>query len=151
MADIRKQVIEASKRSPITRPFYLRNDKDIIAEWWAELDRILQILTVRPIASLFTSLTIHFQTEFANERTLVLVSDTDHSIHGVSAQAVTPASHFTIPYNLLQQLHDLDKTSPRFHQRLRDLIHGEEYRNLFSKLQSKDLACLAEYLNDVRH
>lgn len=56
-----------------------------------------------------------------------------------------------VPSNPLQQLYDADKASPQFHQRLSDFIHGEEHRNLFSKLQNEDLTSLAEYLDSVRH
>ena len=53
--------------------------------------------------------------------------------------------------HLLQELHDLDKASPQFHQQLSDFIHEEEYRNLQLKLHSEDLASLVEYLDGVRH
>ena len=53
--------------------------------------------------------------------------------------------------NPLQQLYDLDKASPHYHQQLSDFLCGEEYGNPSSELQSPDLASLAEYLDGVRH
>lgn len=105
----------------------------MIASWKLELNMILHALNVRLVTSLSISLTICFQIELAT------------NTHAA------PASRPVIRCNPLQQLHDLDKASPQFHQRLSDFIHGEEYRNLFSKLQSEDLASLSEYLDSVRH
>ena len=92
---------------------------------------MLQVFTVRLITSFFILPTICFQIELA-------MND-----HGASV------GDPVISRNPLQRLHDLDKASPQFHQRLGDFLHGEEYQNLFSKLQSDDLASLAEYLDSV--
>ena len=54
-----------------------------------------------------------------------------------------------IPYNPLQQLHNLDKASPRFHEHLRDLLRGGVYRDASQNLPSEDLTTLVEYLNSV--
>lgn len=49
----------------------------------------------------------------------------------------------------LQQLRDLDTTSPQFHKRLGSYLHGSEYRSALSNLQDGDLSWLVEYLNSV--
>ena len=49
----------------------------------------------------------------------------------------------------LQQLHDLDRTSPRFHEQLSRFFRGEEYRNALLNLQSEDLSWLVDYLDSV--
>ena len=51
--------------------------------------------------------------------------------------------------NLLQSLHDRDRTSPRFHEQLVDFLHGNRYRDAVPSLQSEDLAWLVEYLDSV--
>ena len=73
------------------------------------------------------------------------------STSGTLAQVVAPESCHMVPSNPLQQLYDLDKASPHYHQQLSDFLCGEEYGNPSSKLPSPDLASLAEYLDSVRH
>ena len=53
-----------------------------------------------------------------------------------------------VTFNLLQQLHDLDRSSPQFHDQLSNLLRGEEYRSSLN-LQGDDLAWLVEYLDTV--
>jgi hypothetical protein len=50
----------------------------------------------------------------------------------------------------LQQLRRLDKLSPKFPERLTDLINGQRYRNCIVGLQDEDVAWLVEFLDDVR-
>ena len=54
-----------------------------------------------------------------------------------------------IPSSHLKPLHDLDKTSPQFHNQLIDFLRGKEYRDVVPSLQSEDLAWLVEYLDVV--
>ena len=54
-----------------------------------------------------------------------------------------------VTFNLLQQLHELDRSSSQFHDQLSNLLRGEEYRNSVLNLQSDDLALLVEYLDTV--
>lgn len=69
---------------------------------------------------------------------------------GPFTHAVVPASYSMISHApLLQRLHDLDKTSPQFHQRLSDFLRGDDYRSLLSGLQNEDLVSLVEYLAGV--
>jgi len=53
------------------------------------------------------------------------------------------------PPNPLQQLYILDKSSPRFHSQLSNLIHGKEYRECVQHLRDEDLVRLVEYLDSV--
>jgi len=53
------------------------------------------------------------------------------------------------PSSPLQQLFDLDKSSPRFHDQLRDIIGGKEYRERIPHLRDNDLVRLVEYLDGV--
>lgn len=54
-----------------------------------------------------------------------------------------------IPHHPLQELHDLDKASPQFHEQLRDFLRGDVYRGALQNLKSEDLALLVEYLDSV--
>ena len=51
--------------------------------------------------------------------------------------------------NPLQQLRDLDSTSPHFHERLGKCLRGSEYQNAVPNLQGEDLVWLVEYLDGV--
>jgi hypothetical protein len=48
-----------------------------------------------------------------------------------------------------QQLRDLKRTSPKFHEQLSDFFRGDEYRGVFPELQVEGLAWLAECLDSV--
>ena len=54
-----------------------------------------------------------------------------------------------ILHHSLQPLHDLDRTSPQFHEQLVDFLRGNEYRDVVPSLQGEDLAWLIEYLDSV--
>ena len=54
-----------------------------------------------------------------------------------------------IPYNPLQQLHNLDRSSPLFREQLRDFLRGDVYRDALQNIQSEDVKSVAEYLNSV--
>ena len=56
-----------------------------------------------------------------------------------------------VPSELLRELRGLDKTSPRFHKQLADILHGDEYRNAIPNLEDEDVAWLVQYLDDVSH
>ena len=53
------------------------------------------------------------------------------------------------PSNPLQNLRDLDRTSPHFHNQLIDLLRGDEYRDVAPSLEGEDLAWLVNYLDGV--
>ena len=63
-------------------------------------------------------------------------------------RSVATASYPMFPHNPLQQLRDLDKASPQFHEQLRNFFHA--YRDVWPILQSDGLARLVEYLDSVR-
>lgn len=53
------------------------------------------------------------------------------------------------PHDALQQLRDLDRTSPEFHEQLSNLYREDAYRNTLTDLESEDLTWLIEYLGGV--
>ena len=54
-----------------------------------------------------------------------------------------------ISHDPLQQLYDIDRTSPRFHKQLGNFLRGIEYQNTVPSLQSGDLAWFFEYLDST--
>ena len=49
----------------------------------------------------------------------------------------------------LQQLHNLNKTLPQFHEQLTNFLCGDNYQNSVSSLQGEDLMWLIEYLDGM--
>ena len=64
-------------------------------------------------------------------------------------QAIAPVRYPMIPHNSLQPLHDLDKSSPQFHQQLIEFLRGDKYQDVVPTLQTEDLAWFVEYLDNV--
>lgn len=53
--------------------------------------------------------------------------------------------------SFLQRLRHLDRSSPEFHDRLKNVLYGKDYRGCVPKLQADDLVWLIEYLDKVRY
>ena len=64
ISEIEKNIIKRGKRNPVSRHFHARDDKEAIAAWGLELNRILRVFKVRFIASVSPSLTFGLQVEF---------------------------------------------------------------------------------------
>ena len=82
MAEIKSKVIKRSGRHVASRLFHAKNDKEAIAGWKLELNRILHVFNVRSAISAWSSLTVSFQTELA-VNTNVTVSDTHTIVSGI--------------------------------------------------------------------
>ena len=50
----------------------------------------------------------------------------------------------------LQQLHQLDRSSPGFSDQLCNVLYGREYSQCTPNLQGDDMAWLVDYLDKVR-
>jgi hypothetical protein len=74
VAEIQRKVIKRSRRNTVSRLFRAKNDKETIANWRLELNRILHVFNVRSVISAWSSLTVNFQTELA-VNTHVTVTD----------------------------------------------------------------------------
>ena len=79
MAEIQRQIIKQSGRNAATRLFHAKNDKETIAAWKSDLNRILQVFNVCSATSVWLFLTANFQTELAMI-THVTVSDVHHGV-----------------------------------------------------------------------
>ena len=49
VADIQGKLVKWDKRSAVSRRFHAKNNKKTIATWKLDLDKILQVFTVRSI------------------------------------------------------------------------------------------------------
>ena len=54
-----------------------------------------------------------------------------------------------IPHDPFHQLHDLDRSSPEFHEQLSNFLCGDDYQSAFLDLGGEDLAWFVEYLDNV--
>ena len=90
---------EKRERNLFSRLIHAKNDKEVIAGWRSDLNRILHVFNVRSIGSGRQSLTasLYFQTELATN-THIMVLDTHRNVvagqDGASGQhhSVSPAS-----------------------------------------------------------
>ena len=79
VAQIQRKAIKHSKRNAVSRLFHAKNDKETIASWKADLNKILHVFNVCSIVSVWLSLTVRSQTELAIN-THVIVSDVRHGV-----------------------------------------------------------------------
>ena len=79
VADIQRRVTNQSQRGWASRFLHVKNDKERIASWKTELNKILHVFQVRPVASSPTLLIASFQTELAIN-THVVLSDTQNTV-----------------------------------------------------------------------
>ena len=98
MAEIQEKVIKRSGRNALSKFLHAKNDKETIATWKSDLNRILHVFNVRPVLFTLASLIPHFQTELALN-THVTVSGMRHDLSklvrgevGVQVRSVS-ASH----------------------------------------------------------
>ena len=79
VAEIQRNVFKQTGRNAIPRVFHARNDKETIAAWKVDLNRILHVFNVRSTLFAWLSLTGSFQTELAMN-THVTVSDMRYDV-----------------------------------------------------------------------
>lgn len=65
MEAIQEKVTEKNGRNLFSQFVNAKNDKETIASWRSDLERILHIFNVRSVISMWLSPTVHFQTELA--------------------------------------------------------------------------------------
>ena len=73
MAEIQSKVIEKGKRNVVSRLFHAKSDKETIAAWKSDLNKILLIFNVSSVVVVvWLLLIVHSQTELAlNTNTIV--------------------------------------------------------------------------------
>jgi hypothetical protein len=79
LAEIQRKIIEKGKRNAISRLVHAKNDKETIAAWKSDLNRILLIFNVCSLVFVWLSLTARSQTELTIN-THVTVSGMRHDV-----------------------------------------------------------------------
>ena len=90
VARIQEKIIEKHGRNLVSRLANAKNDKETIAAWRLDLNRILHIFNVRPAIAGWPLLTAHSQTELAIN-TRLAVSDVHHGV--VNTHTMVSAIH----------------------------------------------------------
>ena len=73
VGEIHRKVIKQTGRNAASRLFHAKNDKETIAAWRSELNRVLQVFTVRSMFPIRSPLNVLLQTELVvNTHTMVL-------------------------------------------------------------------------------
>jgi tetratricopeptide (TPR) repeat protein len=79
VAEVQGKAIKRSRRNPVSRLLHAKNDKELIAAWKLDLNRILHVFNVRYVVIVLLLLTVHVQTELAIS-THGIVTDVHHSV-----------------------------------------------------------------------
>ena len=72
VAGIQERIIEKRGRNLVSRLANAKNDKETIATWKLDLNRILHIFNVRLIITVWPLLTAHMQTELAINTNMIV-------------------------------------------------------------------------------
>ena len=59
VAEIQRKVVNQGGRDAASRLFHANNDKEMIATWRSDLNKILHVFNVRSIVSVWPLLTLH--------------------------------------------------------------------------------------------
>jgi hypothetical protein len=94
VVEIERKIIEQGKKNPVSRFFHAKSDKETIATWKSDLNRILHVFTVRSPSALFGSYQpLRLQTELA-VTTHIVVTDTHLKV--ADTQVVVENTHTTV-------------------------------------------------------
>lgn len=87
VTEVQKHIVERGKRNAISRRYHAKDDKEAIATWRLEFNRILHVFHVRPITSAWRLLTFSYKAELW---TSVCATDSDTHQGVVSKHTVIP-------------------------------------------------------------
>jgi hypothetical protein len=79
LAEIQSKIIKKGKQNTVSRLFHAKSDKEMIAGWKSDLNKILLVFNVRSVVVVWLLLTVHSQTELALN-THTIVSGMDHNV-----------------------------------------------------------------------
>ena len=104
VAGIQNNVIKRGQRSVVSRVFHSKTDKDAIAAWRQDLNRILQVFTVRPINRIWQSLIPRLQAELLMN-THLTVADTHSAVK--DTHSTVKDTHLTVvdTHSMVADLH----------------------------------------------
>ena len=104
VAEIQRKVIKRGTRSAVSRLFHAKNNKEKIAAWRVNLNRILLVFNVGSAVSWWLLFTVHPQTELAIN-THVTVLDIHHDV--VDTHAIVSDVHHDVTntHSLVSDVH----------------------------------------------
>ena len=70
VAEIRRKILTRGKQNTVSPRIHSEKDKEKMATWRSDLDRILYVFNVRSIVSVRLSLTLYSQTKLVRNNTL---------------------------------------------------------------------------------
>jgi hypothetical protein len=59
LAEIQRKLIKKGKQNAVSRLFHAKSDKEMIAGWKSDLNKILLVFNVRPVVVVWLLLTVH--------------------------------------------------------------------------------------------
>ena len=92
--EIQRNIIKRGKRNPISRRYHAKGEKEAIATWRLDLDRILHLFNVCSITCILPLLTCRFQAELVIS-TYPTRSDIRHDV--TNAHATGSGAYHDIP------------------------------------------------------
>ena len=105
VAQIQRSAIEPDNRNLFSRILNPKKDKDAIAAWRSELDRIVHVFEVRStVQSLLTLLIVHLQTELAIQ-THVAVTDIREDVGDIRGGVVVIREDVANTHELVSDMH----------------------------------------------
>ena len=104
VADIQGRVMKQSRRGWASRFLHAGNDKEKIANWKAELNKIIHVFQVRSVASPPALLIASFQTELAIN-THVVLSDTQNTVVDTHNTVVDTHNTVADTRNIVSDIH----------------------------------------------
>ena len=81
VGEIQRKIGKQSKRNAVSRHLHAKSDKERIATWRLDLDKILHVFNVRSVVSVWLSLTLRSQTELVINVTVSGIHYGGTSIH----------------------------------------------------------------------
>ena len=109
VAGIQEKIVDKCGRNLLSRLANAKSDKETIATWKLDLNRILHVFNVRSVISVWPLLIVHLQTELA-VGTRVIVSETHRSV--VKGQERTGNQHISVCDTCTPFHHRMNKQLP---------------------------------------
>jgi methyl-accepting chemotaxis protein len=105
--------MKQSNRNPVSRLFHAKNDKETIAAWRLDLNRILHVFNVRFITLSLSLLIICFQTELAINTHIVVadvrrdVANTHNIVSDVQHNVANTHDTVSVTHNIVSGTHNI--------------------------------------------
>ena len=100
------KIIKKGKRNPVSRLLHAKNDKETIATWKSDLNKILLVFNVRSVIVVWLLLTVRSQTELAIN-THVTVSDIRHDVATTHTIVSNVQNGVTSTHTMVSDIHHI--------------------------------------------